>query len=323
MITYNGRNGRTYSLGSKIGSGGEGTVYEVIGSNDLVAKVYPSPATSTQREKITTMLNMNFDPYLLDEEGNKVLTVAWPHDLLLDYSGTMCGYVMPKVHTSHHIFEAARERERLQLYPRYNKMTPYTIARNLATAVKIMHAHDVVIGDFNQNNIMVNEHGYVTLIDCDSFTITNRNTGKVYKTTVGVAEMLPPELQGRDLSRPSSKFTEQSDNFQLAIHIFILLMNNTHPFTGEVMNHSQNSSCANPITTNIAQGMCPAVKGGICPSCCPPFNTLYSPLQRKFIDVFRYDANDAVKSATIHKRPTANQWQTVLDMAMRNMKNGS
>ena len=98
-----------------------------------------------------------------------------------------------------------------------------TIAYNLAMAVWSVNKAGVVVGDMNPNNIMVDELGQVTLIDTDSFNITNKRTGKIYKCTVGVPEILPPELQGVNLADPKNKFTEQTDGFSLSIHSILFI----------------------------------------------------------------------------------------------------
>lgn len=132
-MIYYGRNHKTYTLGTRLGSGGEGEIYDIVGKPSLVAKIYfnskfnPAPGNSNPRrnlkEKIETMLEQPVQPYV-----NGVLTVAWPQDLLLNQQGQFVGYVMPRVKSTHHIFAASRERERVQLYPHYTWKTSIAIA---------------------------------------------------------------------------------------------------------------------------------------------------------------------------------------------------
>ena len=185
MAVYFGRNRTTsYTLGSCLGGGGEGEVYEIAGKHNLVAKIYfdskfnptsesPNPRQEL-KEKIETMLDQPVDPYI-----NGVLSVAWPQDILTNQQGLFVGYTMPRVNSKYHIFAASRERERAKLYPNYTWKTAILIAYNLALAVKVIHNTNAVVGDMNPNNIMLDEKGHVTLIDTDSFNITNRRTGDV------------------------------------------------------------------------------------------------------------------------------------------------
>ena len=321
MAGYFGRNRATsYTLGRRLGGGGEGEVYEITGMHSLVAKIYfkskftPTPESPAPRqqlkEKIETMLDQPVDPYI-----NGVLSVAWPQDILSDQQGQFVGYTMPRVDSKYHIFAASRERERVQLYPHYTWKTAILIAYNLALAVKVVQRTNAIIGDMNPNNIMLDEKGHVTLIDTDSFNITNKKNGKIYKCSVGVSEMLPPELQGKNLAKPTSVFTKQTDNFALSIHIFNLLMNNCHPFGCVGMNKSQSSSSSNPVVRNIVKGYCPYVtngSGATSPDA-PDVMMLPKEIRQLFDRAFSYSSSTAVQAATISKRPSAEEWQIALN----------
>lgn len=327
-MIYYGRNHKIYDLDQRLGGGGEGEIYDIVGNPSLVAKIYfnskfnPVAGNSNPRrnlkEKIETMLEQPVQPYV-----NGVLTVAWPQDLLLNQQGQFVGYVMPRVKSTHHIFAASRERERMQLYPHYTWKTSIAIAYNLALAVKIIHQSNAIIGDMNPNNIMIDEHGHVTIIDTDSFNITNKKTGKVYKCSVGISEMLAPELQGKNLADPRSVFNEKTDDFSLAIHICTLLMNNCHPFGCTSFNISQSSTSTNPVVYNILKGNCPYVTNakGKASLDSPDVKMLPKDIRDLFDRAFNYTSSTAIKSSTISKRPSAREWQNALGKLLNsNMK---
>jgi len=321
MATYYGRNKTQYVLDRHLGGGGEGEVYTVQGHSDLVAKLYYSSKLKPtsinfnprvlMKEKIETMLEQPVSAYT--KRG--VLIVAWPQDILYDDSGQFVGYTMPRVKSRYHIFAASRERERIILYPKYTWKTAVSIAYNLAMAVRSVNSAGVVVGDMNPNNIMVDERGRVTLIDTDSFNITNKRTGKTYKCSVGVPEMLPPELQGVDLADPKNEFTEKTDGFALSIHVFNLLMNNCHPFGVLGMNKSKSSTSNAPVAKQIARGECPYITGGkgkTSPDA-PDVAMLPKEIRELFDRAFSYDVTTAVKASTIAKRPSAQEWMTALE----------
>lgn len=327
-MIYYGRNHKIYDLGQRLGGGGEGEIYDIVGNPSLVAKIYfnskfnPVPGNSNPRrnlkEKIETMLEQPVQPYV-----NGVLTVAWPQDLLLNQQGQFVGYVMPRVKSTHHIFAASRERERMQLYPHYTWKTSIAIAYNLSLAVKIIHQSNAVVGDMNPNNIMIDEHGHVTIIDTDSFNITNKKTGKVYKCSVGISEMLAPELQGKNLADPGSEFNEKTDDFSLAIHICTLLMNNCHPFGCTSFNISQSSTSTNPVVYNISKGNCPYVTNakGKASDDSPDVKMLPKDIRDLFDRAFNYTSSTSIKPSTISKRPSAREWQNALGKLLKsNMK---
>lgn len=320
MAIYYGRNQATsYALGKRLGGGGEGEVYDIQGKSNLVAKIYfdskfkPTAECASPRqylkEKIETMLAQPVNPYI-----NGVLSVAWPQDILFDQQGQFIGYTMPRVNSRYHIFAASRERERKMLYSNYTWKTSILIAYNLALAVKVIHDTNAVIGDLNPNNIMLDEKGHVTLIDTDSFNIVNNKTGRIYKCTVGVPEMLPPELQGKNLAKDTSVFSKFTDGFALSIHIFNLLMNNCHPFGCVGLNKSQSSSSNNPVVHNIVKGNCPYVStgnGATSPNA-PDIMMLPKEIRRLFDRAFSYNTRTAIQSATVSNRPSAEEWQFAL-----------
>lgn len=318
MTTYYGMSGTRYNLDKCIGKGGEGEIYEVTGSGNYVAKLYnekkftPNAANLSPREelceKVKTMVKQRVDPYV-----NGVLTIAWPQDALFDHNKRFVGYIMHKTKSHHHLFDASRKRERGELFPKYTWRTAITLAYNLALVTKRLHDADVIIGDFNANNIMINEEGYITLIDTDSFTIRNSETGRVFKCTVGVPDVLAPELQGKNLALEESKFSKESDRFALAIHIFILLANNCHPFGYIDATRKVSASHGNLIVNNIINGVCPYVEKNtrISPEA-PDMSIFPEDLFGLFQKAFLYNQRNATNIETLRKRPLAEEWQKSL-----------
>lgn len=327
MAEYLGRNGARYELGALIGRGGEGDIYEVVGQPGIVAKIYKdakytSLASVTRdphdylRRKICCMLDSPLDGWLSDIAGaSRILTVAWPQDTLSMSSGLFAGFTMPRVDGKRTIHTAYRERERQQLFRHYTWRSAIAIAYNLAASVAYLHDKGIVVGDFNSNNIMIDGDGYVTLIDADSFNVSNPKTGSLFKCMVGVAEVLAPELQGRDLSQTSSVFTKQSDCFSLAIHLFHLLANNTHPFGCASLASTGASSSTNPIATNIARGQCPYVSSSTQKGqdTVPDLESFPQEIRDLFDRVFTYDVTTALRPATIARRPSAAEWRDALE----------
>ena len=310
MATYYG-NGTSYTLGAKLKGGGEGDVYDIQGMPDRVAKLYnatkfPTSADRTkQYSKIKTMLKMHVQPY-----SNGELIIAWPTDYLLDSNSQFVGFVMPKVIGKKSLVWACNMNDRQQLFNgKYTWKHSVVVAYNLAWALSQVHAAGAVVGDMNSNNILVDSSGHITLIDCDSFNIWDAS-GTEYKCTVGMEEALPAELQGRDLSRPTSQFTVQSDDFALAIHIFNLLCNNCHPFT--CPNKAASSKNQNSVLVNITNGHCPYIRGQKGAQDAPDMRQFPDDLMKLFRRAFEYDNNTAILPATISRRPSATEWTNAL-----------
>lgn len=322
MESYKGRGGTiTYTLEKKLSSGGEGTVYTIMGKPNSVAKIYKDERLSSvmvrndMHNKILAMIDMRFSPIY---DGK--LIVAWPEDILVDASGKFQGYVMPKVVGKKSIIWAKRESDRNILFDnQYRWRKSVAIAYNLSMVVEILHNAGIVIGDMNPNNILIDKSGIVTLIDADSFNITT--SGKTYKGTMGMDEVLPPELQGKDLSEPQNRFSKETDRFALAIHVFDLLCNNCHPFGCLNFNSNKGSTSKSARITNIVTGYCPYVTGatGAKSETAPDMDMLPATIRTLFDRVFKYTAQTAVRSETIQARPTAYEWR----IALGNLYNSS
>lgn len=319
---YYGRNGKKYMLEDKaFASGGEGEVFNIIGDNGNVAKVYKSikftvtkydsdPRTS-MKEKIETMLDQPVDPFL-----NGDLIVAWPVDTLCDGNGMFCGYIMPRVNANKSIITGESESKREKFFSNYNFRHSVVMSYNMATIVERIQASGAIVGDFNPQNFMLNTDGTIVRVDADSFDIRNTRTGKVYKCTVGVPEMLPPELQGRNLASPSSHFTDKTDDFALAVHIFVLLMNNRHPFTVRMPQASRSSQAGTKLENNIVQGKCPYTTSSKWRNNTPPgaLDIMMLPdyVRRLFDRAFSFDEQNAASIQIINNRPTAREWREAM-----------
>ena len=83
------QSGETLRLGQRLGRGGEGTVFAVHGRPGQVAKVYTTPPGPTKVRKLEAM-TLAANPELLG-------IAAWPSDLLVDRTGKVLGFVMPRV----------------------------------------------------------------------------------------------------------------------------------------------------------------------------------------------------------------------------------
>jgi len=214
--------GQRIPLGQKLGSGGEGEVYEIPAvGNDFAAKIYHKPLPPEKQAKLRAMIQRG------DDGLRKI--AAWPLATLhQSANGPIHGFIMPKVVGYKPIHELYGPTHRKQFFPHADWAFLVNAARNVAAAFETIHSHGHVVGDVNQGNIFVAPNSIVKLIDCDSFQITV--AGKHYLCEVGVGHFIPPELQERSFHGVHR--TKNHDNFGLAILIFHLLMMGRHPFVG-------------------------------------------------------------------------------------------
>lgn len=260
------------------GEGGESWIYGVKGHPSLCAKIYKK-VKPEQEAKIRAMVNERFDGMV---EGRRLFT--WPLHLLYDSSGKFVGYLMHR-EEGQPLFNVMRPDKRDTVFS-----TPYhwtysiAVAYHLAWLFEYAHDHGYVIGDANSANFLVHKDGSVVVIDVDSFEFTDKATGQHYRTGVGVPSYVPPELQGKNMSR--NNYTEASDDFALAVHVFELLVG-SHPFAATVQTTDQESLPYSDATYNIVHGICPWFRQT--PGVKVPLYALdLAALPAKFRTAFRY-----------------------------------
>ena len=250
--TYLGMSGKQYQLSSKLGSGGEGDIFAVSGDSSKVAKIYHADRVSKElEEKLRYMVNKPPRTEVLSQ-------VAWPMDVLYDGSNKFIGFVMPKLTIDANLGE-------IYAYPpKGAAVMPYNykliIAMNICSVIYAVHQAGYIFGDFNPKNIGINlKTGAVAFMDTDSYHIViDEKANKAYRCKVCLNGYVAPELQkqcepyGQDAyeKAPLPTFTNETDNFALAIHIFKLLMNGYTPFNG--IKETETVSTASPGVGNLA-----------------------------------------------------------------------
>ena len=213
---------RSVPIGNLIGRGGEGAVYEVQGDPTLVAKIYHKrPLDEHQVAKLQAMVSVWSSPL--------ETIAAWPRSILYDpTSRKPCGILMIRMDDAKQLHELYGTTNRRRHFPEVGWHHMVLAARNAAAAFQTLHAANIVVGDVNQGNLLVDKRMCVRMIDCDSFQIASN--GRTFSCPVGTPHFTPPELQSqklRDVLR-----SPNHDRFGLAILIFHLLFVGRHPFAG-------------------------------------------------------------------------------------------
>ncbi|WP_220386403.1 hypothetical protein [Frankia sp. ArI3] len=229
------QNGTPIQLGERLARAGEGTVWDVVGRPEWVAKIFHPDLKGlvAKREKVTAMTRVK-PAGTVSRDGSIVLT--WPQHLVLE-GGVVRGYVMLKVDTRttveiHSVSNPTDRRGPLPNQPQWPRRADWAFllntAANLCIAVEAAHRVGAVIGDFQERNILVSDTSRVTLVDCDSMQFTAAS-GRRYLCDVGRPEFTAPELRNVDLKKTPRD--RSSDLFALAVHLHLLLMNGNHPFS--------------------------------------------------------------------------------------------
>lgn len=282
--------------------GGEGELHCVKGNDDLIIKLYKKGVLSNKGEKI------NYMATLYSEDRLKQL--AWPIDAVKDQSGQTRGFVMKKFSTTEDMADLLDESSNKSMNLDWKKRI--IVALNLSLLVNEIHSMGQIIGDMNPKNFGVDmNNGYVYAFDTDSFHLYDQNAQKWYPCTVLDSHYIAPELQERfqkgervDSFRPEDTFTTETDRFALAILIFQLLFNGTHPFTAARVPSRGSSVIVHSRVMNIYQRMSPYFNPAAnvtLPVYAPPLSIVPDKMKDAFRQAFLED-----------KRPQADEWVRML-----------
>jgi len=206
---------------NEINSGGEGVIYSLDEDKTLVAKIYHKGKKVISKQKFDFLQKLDKTLFITPKE-------------LLQKSNKTVGYTMMLVDSSYLPISALFN----TAYCSKNGISAkikLAIAQKLSKAVEKAHSQQIIIGDLNQFNILVNKNGDVKLIDTDSYEIPNE-----IHTGIMLDEIRDYYYQG--------KVSEQSDFFALAIIIFYMFTF-THPYKGI---HSKYKGIENRMINRIS-----------------------------------------------------------------------
>ncbi len=282
-----------------LGSGGEAHIYLLQADPALAAKIYHTPTPERGHKLVAMLHNPPDDP----ARARGHTSIAWPIDLLLDGNSAVVGYLMARVQEMRPVFDYYSPSKRSQTCPGFDYSYLHRAASNLVSAVGALHERGYVIGDVNESNVLLHVTAMATIVDTDSFQVRDLQNGTLYRCPVGKPEFTPPELQNRDFKTVDR--TVQHDLFGLAVLIFKLLMEGTHPFDGRYR------GAGDPplVEARIAAGHFPhgsrIVPYAPKPSA-PPFDILHPELRRLSALCFE------VGQTQPPLRPTAKDWRDAL-----------
>ena len=296
--------GSVINLGSMLGKGGEGTVYEVPTNSMQVAKLYHRVPDARKQSKLRFMATM---------PNEKLLSYsAWPLETLHEtINGQVVGFLMPKVTGREAIHILYSPAHRRQEYPRAAWDFLLLAARNTAAAFNTLHDQGHIVGDVNQGNVVVGSDSKVQLIDCDSYQI-NAN-GNLHLCEVGVSHFTPPELQGLN-SFKGLKRSFNHDNFGLALLIFHILFGGRHPYSGVPLRKNIGEALETDIKAfRFAYSRDAQSRGIEPPPKSIPISIVPDPIEAMFTLAF-------TERGALGGRPSGLQWISALDALRRSLK---
>lgn len=213
-------------VGDQVGAGGEGTVYRLARRADILVKCYHPEKLANGRKslqsKVAVMIGMRGQ---MAQAANDQ-TLSWPLLSVFDERQHWIGYAM-KLAVGVPMSSLAHPMLYQKKFPGLDRVGLVSYLIQYVEAVQALHNVDVMVGDFNLNNVICKPGtDQVTLIDCDSYQAVVQS--KLFACPVGSPDMTPPEHHGVDFAKV--RRTLESEYFSLAIVLFRCLMLGRHPY---------------------------------------------------------------------------------------------
>lgn len=224
-------NGDPLQLVEEIAKGGEGTLY-AMGKKSVV-KIYHDDKLSNdnvrqqKEKKLKELMQLNFPCFCM------------PVHLVYDANknGKFIGYEMKRLNDTYVTLRSSvlllnGDTVRNSKMSKWQRKHLVDVCLKLCKTIKMAHDNDVIIGDLNENNIMIKYTDInnidLCFVDCDSLQY------REYPCPVGRVEYTNPEIYEREHtdnpSYDSFLRTKEDDMYALACMMFRILMLSTSPF---------------------------------------------------------------------------------------------
>jgi serine/threonine protein kinase len=209
-----GPTGPSMKLGAQLGAGGEGQVFELKDAN-RVAKIYHGDQLTANRiAKLDLMASR-----AVSRNG-----ICWPEKLVYASDGAPVGYVMQRAH-GHPLQKSVFVKPLLmQRFPRWQRENLVNVCLSFLEHVQYLHALNVLVGDINPMNVLVDDDGNsVFIVDTDSFQVEG------FPCPVGTVNFSPPHLQHQNFK--TLLRTEDDELFAIATMLFMILVPGKPPYS--------------------------------------------------------------------------------------------
>ena len=204
--------GKSIRLLSKVGSGGEGTIYST--DTQYVAKIYLN-GKNTKRKKAKIDLLLSKHPQF---DG-----ICFPVEKLYNNRNEYVGFLMPQAkgkELQKSIFIKPLFQKN---FPNWKKRDTVELCITILNKIKYLHEKNIIMGDINPLNILVVSPKEVYFVDTDSYQIED------FPCPVGTINYTAPEIQGKEYA----KFlrTIGNENFAVATLLFMIMLPGKPPYS--------------------------------------------------------------------------------------------
>lgn len=196
-----------------IGEGGEGRIFRTS-TNDIACKVY-------SHEKLTDLKLQKID--LMLKNPVKYKGICWPIDIVSNQDDQSIGYLMPlakgiPMHKGMFIKHLLKKN-----YPNWTRKSLVNLALAILDKIQHLHNRNILLGDINPLNIIIESEYDIFFVDTDSCQIEG------FPCPVGMINYTAPELQGLNFETFLRK--PEHEYFAVATLLFMILLPGKLPFS--------------------------------------------------------------------------------------------
>lgn len=199
-------------LGKRVASpGGEGTIY--LTNTPFVAKIYHADHNTLRtKEKIELMLSKR-----IECDG-----ICYPVAMLFNQHQQFVGYLMPKAEgqTLKRLFVRPLQNK---YFPDWNRRDLVCLCVSILEKIKYLHDRNIIIGDINEQNILIKSPEEIYFVDTDSYQIEG------FPCPVGTVPFTAPEIQ--NINYDSFLRTKGHESFAIATLLFMIMFMGKTPYS--------------------------------------------------------------------------------------------
>ena len=205
-------NGKTHKLLEEIGKGAEGSIHRI--KNDCVCKIYETTKnTKFRKEKIGILIKHKNSIF--------VKNVCLPQEIAFNSKKEFVGYIMPQVTGKTKTLKSSIFIPLKHI--NWDRYKLSKIAVDILQKIHKLHQYNIILGDINPQNILINDEKNIFFIDTDSFQIED------YPCPVGVAQYTRPENDYKTNYKDYLR-TKEDDVFAAFTLVFQIMLLGTTPY---------------------------------------------------------------------------------------------
>ncbi len=186
----------------------------ITSKKGYVCKIYKSDKNTNFKQKKITLLTKN----KINVKG-----VCLPEFIAFNSNKEFVGYFMQQadgVEIKTSIFMPPLLKKK---FPHWTRWHLAVVALSILNTVKILHEHNIILGDINPNNILIKDELNIYFIDTDSFQVEG------YPCSVGMIPYTKIENHGKKYSEYLR--SKDDDIFAIMTLVFQILMPGKLPYS--------------------------------------------------------------------------------------------